>query len=92
MYIYVEGFETILKTWKSFIRHTVIVTSFVHQLLRFHVTWSLLQRLPQTRLGKLREGRHTEAIYSICDNFNLEVNYARVVIPRSSTASVITLT
>ena len=29
MYIYIEGFETILKTWKSFIRHTVIVTSII---------------------------------------------------------------
>jgi hypothetical protein len=41
--------------------------------VRFYVTWSLLLRLPQSRLGKLREGRHTDAIFSICDQFNLEV-------------------
>ena len=42
--------------------------------IRFYVSWSLLERLPQTRLGKLRRARNTEEILELCDKFNLDDN------------------
>ncbi|XP_023321006.1 potassium voltage-gated channel protein Shab [Eurytemora carolleeae] len=42
--------------------------------IRFYVTWSLLQRLPQTRLGKLKEMRYSDQILNLCDKYNLEEN------------------
>ena len=42
--------------------------------IRFYVSWSLLDRLPQTRLGKLRRARNTEEILELCDKFNLDDN------------------
>ena len=41
--------------------------------LRFFVSWNLLERLPQTRLGRLRSCRTTEEILELCDKFNIEV-------------------
>ena len=42
--------------------------------IRFYVSWSLLDRLPQTRLGKLRRARNTQEILELCDKFNIEDN------------------
>eukprot|EP00090_Calanus_glacialis_P008953 TRINITY_DN17274_c0_g1_i1.p1 TRINITY_DN17274_c0_g1~~TRINITY_DN17274_c0_g1_i1.p1 ORF type:complete len:566 (-),score=77.28 TRINITY_DN17274_c0_g1_i1:155-1852(-) len=42
--------------------------------IRFFVSWSLLERLPQTRLGRLRSCRTNEEILELCDKFNIEDN------------------
>ena len=41
---------------------------------RFYVSWSLIDRLPQTRLGRLRRARNTQDILELCDKFNIEDN------------------
>ena len=41
---------------------------------RFYVSWSLIERLPQTRLGKLRRAGSTQEILELCDKFNKEDN------------------
>ena len=38
------------------------------------MSWTLLDRLPQTRLGKLRRARNTAEILELCDKFNIEDN------------------
>ena len=42
--------------------------------IRFYVSWALLERLPQTRLGKLRRAKTTADILELCDKFNLDDN------------------
>ena len=42
--------------------------------IRFYVSWSLIDRLPQTRLGRLRRARNTQDILDLCDKFNIEDN------------------
>ena len=42
--------------------------------IRFYVSWALLERLPQTRLGKLRRAKSTADILELCDKFNLDDN------------------
>ena len=42
--------------------------------IRFFVSWNLLDRLPQTRLGRLHSARGQEEILELCDKFNLEDN------------------
>ena len=42
--------------------------------IRFYVSWSLIDRLPQTRLGSLRRARNTQDILDLCDKFNIEDN------------------
>jgi hypothetical protein len=37
-------------------------------------TWSLLERLPQTRLGKLRSCRSEEEVLELCDAFDPDTN------------------
>ena len=44
------------------------------RLFRFYVSWVLLERLPQTRLGKLRRAKSTAEILELCDKFNVEDN------------------
>ena len=41
---------------------------------RYVTTWSLLERLPQTRLGKLRACRTEEEILKLCDAFDPDAN------------------
>ncbi len=43
----------------------------------FQVTWSLLERLPQTRLGRLRKCRNEEEILTLADSYNAEKNEFR---------------
>ena len=43
-------------------------------LSRFYVSWALLDRLPQTRLGRLRRSKTTEELLELCDKFNLDVS------------------
>ena len=38
------------------------------------MSWVLLERLPQTRLGKLRRAKSTAEILELCDKFNVEDN------------------
>ena len=44
------------------------------EIFRFYVSWSLIDRLPQTRLGKLRRAQSTQEILDLCDKFNKEDN------------------
>jgi hypothetical protein len=40
---------------------------------RHEILWAYLQRLPNTRLGKLQNAKTIEEILNLCDNYN-EVN------------------
>lgn len=42
--------------------------------VRFEATWSLLERLPQTRLGKLRKCQTDQEVLELCAGFNPETN------------------
>ena len=43
----------------------------------FQATWSLLERLPQTRLGKLGVCRTREEMMELCDGYDPDLNEYR---------------
>jgi hypothetical protein len=42
--------------------------------VRHEILWRTLERLPKSRLGKLRYAKDLDEIYSLCDDFNVEEN------------------
>lgn len=60
---------TILKSREGNRRVTLNVGGVRHEVL-----WKTLERLPHTRLGRLRESVTHEAIMDLCDDYNLLEN------------------